>query len=205
MILTVSGPSCAGKDTLIDLLMKREPNLHLSTSVTTRKQGEGEPKTHHHVSGMRFTQMIKDGELAEWEEINGEFYGTPKSELLPGSDVIRNVNYKGALTIKTTFKNVRSVFVLPPSYGVMATRLHNRDREAADKIAARLVTSLEEIRKVSAFDVWFVNDDLDRAIDAFEMVVRCFRAGYTPNPQVFRNSAVLERVQATFPDSPIFV
>jgi len=174
LMLILSSPSGAGKTTLTRMLLqKNELDLTPSISVTTRERRSSEVDGFHYhfISHRRFEAMRDAGELLEWAEVHGNYYGTP-SELVEkilaqGRDVLFDIDYQGAEQIrKKAGEDVVSVFILPPSMKELRARLERRAEDAADTIAKRLENARTEIsRGWGQYDYVLINDDLQRAFD----------------------------------------
>ncbi len=207
MLLTVTGPCCAGKGTIIREVRERKPEIRLSLSYTTRnlKPGEVNGREYVSISDQEFTQRALRRELAEYADVHGHFYGTPKAQIMPGlagaCDVIAEVDCRGARLIKQDYKQAYTLFVLPPSYDAVESRVRarGRDRDPHD-VAARLELAKEEITKANLFDYWVLNEHLTTAVEEVIHLIEELQAGR--KPELSRTSdkakAVLSRVQSTF-------
>ncbi len=171
-LLVVSGPSGAGKGTLCSKLLANRSHVQFSVSVTTRKPRNGEVDGVHYnfVSDERFDEMIEAGEFLEYACIFGlNRYGTPikgVEELLKkGVDVLLDIDVQGAMNVKKIMAEAVLVFVLPPSYEVLAHRLRNRGTEDEEMVVRRLNTAREEIKLADRYDYLVVNDDLKTATE----------------------------------------
>jgi len=169
-LIVITGPSGVGKGTLIKSLLQNHPELYLSISATTRKPREGEINGKHYyfLSVNEFKEMVEAGELIEWAEYAGNFYGTPKSkvedQLNQGRFVILEIELKGARQIKQTYPEALRVFILPPSNEELERRLRGRGTDAEEVIAKRLLQAQEEIAASNEFDIQIVNEDLEKTI-----------------------------------------
>ena len=132
IVFIISAPSGSGKSTLVQRLMDREGNLEFSTSVTTRspRPGDVDGKSYDFVSQEEFLRMRDGGELLEWAEVFGEFYGTPRKGLdlsrQRGNDLILDIDVQGAAQLKKKLPEAVTVFILPPSRGELEARLRKR-------------------------------------------------------------------------------
>lgn len=177
-----SAPSGAGKTTIVQYLLGKMPELAFSISACSREpRGQEEHGKHYYFLGIEgFKQKIESGEFIEWEEVyTDNFYGTLKSELeriwSEGKAVIFDVDVVGGLNLKKIIgENALSIFVQPPSFEALESRLRFRSTETEEKIAMRLAKAHVELDRAPEFDYILVNDDLDRACREAEEIVRKF-------------------------------
>ena len=169
-ILTViSGFSGAGKGTVLKELIKRYPYF-LSVSATTRKprQGEEDGVDYFFHTKESFKSMIQNGELIEWAEYVGNYYGTPKEavekQLQDGKDVLLEIEMQGGMLVKEQFPDALLIFVCPPSAEELKNRLIGRRTETTDEIERRLNRACEEATYMRSYDYIIVNDKLEDAI-----------------------------------------
>ena len=170
IMLIVSSPSGAGKTTLTRNLLKEEENVSLSISVTTRLRRSSEIDGVHYkfLSRRQFELMRDGGELLEWAEVHGNFYGTPRepveTALAAGKDVLFDIDWQGTQQLYDSMRSdVVSVFVLPPTAQELKARLERRAEDTPDIIARRLKNAAEEIPHWQEYDYVLVNRDLDKS------------------------------------------
>jgi guanylate kinase len=170
LLLVMSSPSGAGKTTLSRALLARDPSVIMSVSVTTRppRPGEVEGRDYYFVSKERFAQMRDRGELLEYAEVFGNFYGTPRrpveEALSQGRDVLFDIDWQGTQQLYESMRaDVVSVFVLPPTADELKLRLERRAEDTPDIISRRLKNAAEEIPHWTEYDYVLVNRDLDKS------------------------------------------
>jgi guanylate kinase len=182
-LFVVSGPSGAGKDTLVDGLRLRHQRLKYSVSATTRapRPGEREGIDYFFVTREAFEAKLAEGGFIEHRSYNGNLYGTPRSfineALLDGYDVIMKPEVNGAIAIKERFPEAVLIFIVPDRFSLLQTRLEARRTETNDVIASRLAIAHEELRYVRLFDYLLVNEEAhhDVAVEDLEAIVRAER------------------------------
>ena len=163
MLIVLSGPSGSGKGTIIKSLLSSRKDTVLSISVTTRQPRPGEVDGVHYFFRTRdeFEEMIASDTLLEYAEYNGNYYGTPKKAvtdmLEQGRDVILKIEVEGAMNIKRLYPDSVTVFILPPDYETLRSRLVGRGTNAADDIERRMKKALYEFTLVKNYDYAVVN------------------------------------------------
>jgi guanylate kinase len=187
-LIVVAGPSGVGKGTVVRRLRARDPDgLALSVSATTRapRPGEVDGTDYAFVSDVEFDRMIRDGELLEWAEIVGHRSGTPRSfvesQLASGRDVLVEIDVQGAAQVRDADRDALLIFLVPPSFDVLESRLRSRGTETEDRIRRRLRTAEWELQQAGWFDHVVVNDDLERAADEVAAIIERSRSDRTPD------------------------
>lgn len=180
-LFIISGPSGSGKDTVLQELFKKCPDLLFSISSVTRpmRQGETEGEKYNFISREQFESMIANDELLEHNQFVGNYYGTPKAPveaaINSGKDIIVEIDVNGAAQIRSKIKDAISVFIMPPSLEILKARLSRRGTETADIIEKRIAAALGEISRATEYDYIVVNDDLIEAVDDFAAIITADR------------------------------
>ncbi len=178
ILIVVSGFSGAGKGTITREIIQRSGKYALSISATTRAPREGEQEGVHYFYKTReeFERMIADNELLEYAVYQGNYYGTPKAyvlqQLAEGRDVILEIEVQGASKIKAQVPECVRIFVTPPTAEELKRRLMGRGTENQAQILGRMKRAVEEAPYMPLYDHILINDDLDKAIEAFERIVQ---------------------------------
>ncbi|HLH10887.1 MAG TPA: guanylate kinase [Methylovirgula sp.] len=183
LMLILSSPSGAGKTSLTRMLLqKSELDLTLSISVTTRPRRSSEVDGIHYsfISGKRFETMRDGGELLEWAEVHGNFYGTPREPvertLAQGRDVLFDIDYQGTQQLKEkAADDVVTIFVLPPSMRELKARLERRAEDSGEAIAKRLANARNEISRWTLYDYVLINDDLQATFEDLVAILKSER------------------------------
>lgn len=176
-VFIISAPSGSGKTTLIDLLLNANPSLMFSISHTTRppRTGERDGVEYFFVSEEKFEQMIRDDRFVEWAEVHGHYYGTSREMLFQAEidhrDVILDIDVQGAAQVRQKMPETISIFILPPSYQALKTRLLSRQKDSKEVMLKRLENARKEIRRYSEFDYIIINDDLETASASLSAII----------------------------------
>ena len=180
-LFVVVAPSGAGKTSLVGELLKRDPNIKLSMSYTTRapRAGEVDGVDYHFVARDAFEAMIAAGEFLEHATVHGNLYGTSKRwidrELSGDHDVLLEIDWQGARQVRRLFPEVTGIFILPPSLAELERRLKGRGKDSPETITRRLANATEEISHVLEFEYIIVNDRFETALDDLLAIVRATR------------------------------
>jgi guanylate kinase len=182
LLLILSSPSGAGKSTLTQTLVREDPTIKLSVSVTTRPQRHSEIKGVHYdfISKEDFAELQAREDLLESAEVHGNFYGTPRKPveqaLAAGQDMMFDIDWQGTKQVCEKLRDdVVSVFILPPSLRELKARLERRAEDSADVIARRLDNAREEIAQWANYDYVLVNDDLQTTFDNLKAILAAER------------------------------
>lgn len=176
-LIVLTGPSGVGKGTLMQKLLQLHPELYYSVSATTRspRPGEINGQNYYFITRSQFEKLVAQGELLEWAEFAGNYYGTPRAAVLEqiqsGKLVILEIELEGARQIRASYPNALSIFILPPSFAELEKRIRGRGQDSQEAIARRLNRAQEEIEAAAEFDIQIVNDDLETALNQIEAVL----------------------------------
>ena len=200
-LVIISSPSGGGKGTLIKEILKTLPNIGYSVSFTTRdlRVGEQHGKDYFFVSRVEFEKLIEDGALLEYAEVHGNFYGTSlnqvKTEIEAGHDIILEIDVQGAELVRQKIPEALSVFILPPSFEILAARLTARATEKKEDLALRLKNSFGEVNQFSEFEYVVVNDDAARAAGDLKTIILADRL------KRVRQATQIQGILSSFDDS----
>jgi guanylate kinase len=190
--LVLSAPSGAGKTTIARRLRERRGDVVFSISATTRepRPGEVDGVDYHFVSEDAFRRMIEAGELIEWAEVHGSYYGTPLANVRQarerGEYLALDIDVQGARQIRAAVPDAVHVFILPPSGQALVERLVGRGSEDEARVQKRLRNALAEIATAAEFDHVVVNDDLDAAVEDVNAVLEGRPGAMRPHPPLER-------------------
>ena len=180
-LFVVAAPSGAGKSSLVNALLAREPGIVLSISFTSRapRPGESDGQHYHFVGEAEFRRMIGAGDFFEHALVHGDYKGTARQSVEPllaaGKDVLLEIDYQGARQVRSKCPHCLSIFILPPSRTELEQRLRKRAQDSDETIGRRLRDSREEIAHAHEFDYIVINDSFERALDDLEAIVRARR------------------------------
>jgi len=200
-LIVITAPSGTGKTTLIRRLLKEIEGLDFSVSVTTRpmRDGEVEGRDYHFIDPPRFESMVAAGELLEWAEVHGRRYGTSArvvdDSLARGRDILLDVDTQGAESIRNLRPEAVLIFIMPPDFETLSSRLRGRGLETAEDVARRIGNAYREVTRYVNYDYVVVNDTIDRALASLAGIVRARRALRR------RQDEACRRIMATFPRS----
>ena len=180
-LFIISAPSGAGKTSLVKALLDLLPGLEVSVSYTTRPKRPSEQAgiDYNYVPIEHFQTMVKEGELLEYAEVFGNYYGTSaklvEEQLLTGTDVILEIDWQGAQQVRKLVSDCVSIFILPPSKEVLEKRLKGRGQDADNVIARRMQEAVAEMSHYVEFDYLVVNDDFGMALNDLSSLVKSQR------------------------------
>ena len=179
-LFIVSGPSGAGKGTLVARLLQSVSDAWLSVSATTRKPRNGEIDGIHYffLDKSAFKHLISDDGFLEWALVHGNYYGTLRSavedHIQAGDQVILEIDVQGALQVREKMPDAHLIFIEPPSIEELERRLRGRGTESEDVIVKRMQTAHLELSQKMEYDIQLVNDDLDQAANELIAIVNSF-------------------------------
>ncbi len=186
-LFIITGPSGAGKGSVLSRVLPSLENVFLSVSATTRKPrpGEEDGVNYYFISRERFDEMVERGELLEHAEYVGNCYGTPERpvnrRLEDGQDVILEIEVQGALIVKEKRPDAVLVFIVPPSFDILERRLRNRGTEAEEVVEKRLQKARAECAHMDDYDFIVVNDLLDDAVRDLSAIITAERCRSSKN------------------------
>lgn len=180
-LYVVAAPSGAGKSSLVKALLELDSRLQPSVSHTTRapRGQEKHGREYFFVSQQEFDAMVRADAFVEWAHVHNQRYGTSKKaieeRMAMGADVILEIDFQGALQIKTIFANAICIFILPPSWEELRARLERRGEDASDTIEMRMRNAQREVAEVGKFDFVIINELFDRALFDLKAIVHSQR------------------------------
>jgi guanylate kinase len=184
-IFVVAAPSGAGKSSLVKALMELDSAVQPSVSHTTRapRGQEKHGREYFFASNPEFDAMVAADAFVEWAHVHGQRYGTSKraieERIAQGSDVILEIDFQGALQIRKTFSNAVMIFILPPSWEELRSRLERRGEDSAAIIELRLANAAEEMARAGEFDFVIINEVFERALFDLKAIVHAQRLRYS--------------------------
>ena len=183
-LFVVAAPSGAGKSSLVKALMELDSRVLPSVSHTTRapRGQEKHGREYFFVSSAEFDAMVAADAFVEWAHVHNHRYGTSKKaieeRMAQGADVILEIDFQGAIQIRQVFANAICIFILPPSWEELRSRLERRAEDSAETIEVRLKNAAIEVAQVSKFDFVIINDSFDRALFDLKAIVHSQRLKY---------------------------
>lgn len=176
-LFIVSGPSGAGKGTIIRETLKKSADFKLSVSVTTReiREKEVEGINYFYKTKEEFLAMIENDEFLEYAMVYDNYYGTPKAPVLEaikrGESMLLEIDIQGALQVKKNYPDGIFVFILPPTMAELKSRIINRGSETDESLKKRYLSAFNEIKYMEKYDYYIVNDILENAIGSFQSII----------------------------------
>lgn len=183
-LFVVSAPSGAGKSSLVKALMELDARVQPSVSHTTRapRGQEKHGREYFFVSEQEFDVMVTANGFVEWANVHGRRYGTSRKAIEErvalGADVVLEIDFQGALQIKQAFVNAVMIFVLPPSWEELRSRLERRGEDATEVIELRLKNAAQEMAQACKFDFVIINEVFERALFDLKSIVHAQRLKY---------------------------
>lgn len=180
-LFVVAAPSGAGKSSLVKALLELDSHVQPSVSHTTRapRGQEKHGREYFFVSESEFDAMVQAGAFVEWANVHNHRYGTSRKaieeRMTQGADVILEIDFQGAIQIKNIFANAISIFILPPSWDELRSRLERRGEDSPEVIELRLKNAAIEVAQVQQFDFVIINELFDRALFDLKAIVHSQR------------------------------
>lgn len=177
ILLVVTGPSGAGKGTVLGLIHKKMEGVYYSVSATTRNRRENEVdgESYYFVDRTKFERMISNNELLEYTEYCGNYYGTPLKPVLrmleKGKTVVLEIDINGATQIRSKYADAVLVFITPSSNEELRRRLIKRGTENSEQIERRMLRAVEEAKFAGKFDYLIINDQIEKAVEDLASVI----------------------------------
>lgn len=202
LLIVLSGPSGVGKGTVCSALRQTVPDIVYSVSATTRapRSGETNGVNYFFKTKEQFEEMIANGDLLEWAEYVGNFYGTPRSFVKntvdSGKDIILEIEVQGALKVKEKFPEGVFIFLMPPSLDELQQRIETRGTESTDSIRHRMSAAVEELKLLEHYDYAVVNDRIELACQRIQAIItaeRCRRERVFPRVKEILADVYLEK------------
>jgi guanylate kinase len=184
-LFVVAAPSGAGKSSLVNALMEVDSRLAHSVSHTTRapRGQEVHGREYYFVSQAQFDQLVSQDAFLEWANVHGNRYGTSKQaieeRIAQGGDIILEIDYQGAIQVKKIFANAVLIFILPPSWEELKSRLQRRGEDSSEVIEQRLINAAKEVAQVSEFDFVIINERFELALFDLKSIVHAQRLKFS--------------------------
>jgi len=197
-VFMVVAPSGAGKSSLVRALLDQDSSIVLSISCTTRapRPGEVDGREYRFVTPEAFTQMRQAEALLEWAEVHGNFYGTPRDRIdaatQAGQDVLLEIDWQGARQVKQRYPQAIGIFILPPSFEELASRLKARGQDDAQVIERRLLAAGGEIAHAPECEYVIINQEFSVALSELAQIISAARLRFPS--QAIRNAQLFAQL-----------
>ncbi len=197
-LFIVAAPSGAGKSSIVNACLARDPNIALSISFTSRapRPGERHAQHYHFVGADEFQRMIDAGDFFEWANVHGDLKGTARQSVEPqlaaGRDLLLEIDWQGAQQVRSKVPDAVGIFILPPSREALEERMRKRGQDSEDVIARRLAAAREEMSHFGEFDYVIVNEVFDTAVD--EMCAIFTASRLRRNQQIQRHHEMIQQL-----------
>ena len=199
-MLMVVAPSGAGKSSLVNALLQKDPDIGLSVSFTTRapRPGEVNGREYNFLTESEFVKRKEAGDFLEWANVHGNYYGTSKSwiesQMQNGKDVILEIDWQGARQVQKIIPEAIWIFILPPSIQTLEDRLRKRAQDDEPTIQKRVAAAKDELAHVAEANYLVVNDDFEQALSELNQVVLASRL--RTGPQLARQHQLAKELGA---------
>ena len=199
-MLMVVAPSGAGKSSLVNALLQKDPDIGLSVSFTTRapRPGEVNGREYNFLTESEFVKRKEAGDFLEWANVHGNYYGTSKSwiesQMQNGKDVILEIDWQGARQVQKIIPEAIWIFILPPSIQTLEDRLRKRAQDDEATIQKRVAAAKDELAHVAEANYLVVNDDFEQALSELNQVVLASRL--RTGPQLARQYQLAKELGA---------
>jgi guanylate kinase len=197
-LFIVAAPSGAGKSSIVNACLARDPNIALSISFTSRapRPGERHAQHYHFVGADEFQRMIDAGDFFEWANVHGDLKGTARQSVEPqlaaGRDVLLEIDWQGAQQVRAKVPDAVGIFILPPSREALEERMRKRGQDSEDVIARRLAAAREEMSHFGEFDYVIVNEVFETAVE--EMCAIFTASRLRRNQQIQRHHEMIQQL-----------
>lgn len=192
-LIVVSGPSGTGKGTVCSALLEKHKEIAYSISATTRqpRTGEVDGVNYYFLAKNVFEKMIEDGELLEWAEVYGNYYGTPlkkiQERLADGQDILLEIDTQGAMSVKDKFPDEIYIYIMPPSLKELERRLKTRGTDSAESIERRLKSAAGEMEIAERYNYIVVNEQVEQAVEQIAAIVDAEHCRVGRNKEIIDN------------------
>lgn len=192
-LIVVSGPSGTGKGTVCSALLEKYKEIAYSISATTRqpRTGEVDGVNYYFLAKNVFEKMIEDGELLEWAEVYGNYYGTPlkkiQERLADGQDILLEIDTQGAMSVKEKFPDEIYIYIMPPSLKELERRLKTRGTDSAESIERRLKSAAGEMEIAERYNYIVVNEQVEQAVEQIAAIVDAEHCRVGRNKEIIDN------------------
>ena len=192
-LIVVSGPSGTGKGTVCSALLEKYKEIAYSISATTRqpRTGEVDGVNYYFLAKNVFEKMIEDGELLEWAEVYGNYYGTPlkkiQERLADGQDILLEIDTQGAMSVKEKFPDEIYIYIMPPSLKELERRLKTRGTDSAESIECRLKSAAGEMEIAERYNYIVVNEQVEQAVEQIAAIVDAEHCRVGRNKEIIDN------------------
>ena len=199
-LFIVAAPSGAGKSSLVNACLARDPQIRLSISFTSRapRPGERHAEHYHFIDEAAFRGMVAAGDFFAHALVHGDWKGTARQSVEPqlasGKDVLLEIDWQGARQVRERVPEAVSVFILPPSTAALEQRMRNRGQDSEETIARRLAAAREEMSHHGEFDFLIVNEDFETAVDEMCAIFAASRLRREPQQQ--RHAGLIDALLA---------